>query len=222
MATDAARAFPRALATRTSGRTQISRQALELAMVTSRSREASEVVPSPEVGAVGSVGPAEEDQPPARSAHPRDSVWSATSTDTARNRRDGFASDETQHRPIRARFPSINVRPFPIKRAFLGAPRLSRALGGPSVGHRVFRRRAIDPRVRNPSRALRAIIHTPIRRPHLVNPYPRSARGPLASTSRRLDCRRPPPGGVEAPPRESTRARATPNTPPARPAARSS
>lgn len=124
VATDAARAFPRALATRTSGRTQISRQALELAMVTSRSREASEVVPSPEVGAVGSVGPAEEDQPPARSAHPRDSVWSATSTDTARNRRDGFASDETQHRPIRARFPSINVRPFPIKRAFLGAPRL--------------------------------------------------------------------------------------------------
>ena len=115
VATDGVRAFPRALATRTSGRTQISRQALELAMVTSRSREASEVVPQREVGAVGSVGPAGEDQPPARSAHPRDSLWSATSTDTARNRRDGFASDETQPRPKRARFPSINVCPFPIK-----------------------------------------------------------------------------------------------------------
>lgn len=87
VATDGARAFPHALATRTSGRTQISRQALELAMVTSRSREASEVVPYREVGAVGSFG-AEDDQPPARSAHPQDSVWSATSTDTARNRRD--------------------------------------------------------------------------------------------------------------------------------------
>ena len=118
------------------------------------------------------------------------------------------------HRSMFVHFRS-NVR-FSARRASR-----SHALGGPSVGHRVFRRRAIDPRVRNPSLALRARIHTPTRRP-LLNPYPRSARGPLASTSRRLDCRRPSPGGVEAPPRESTRARATPNTPPARPAARSS
>ena len=195
-------------------------------MVTSRSREASEVVQSPEVGAVGSVGPAEENQPPARSAHPRDSIWSATSTDTARNRRDGFVSDETQHRPIRARFPSINVRPFPIKRAFLGAPRLPRALGGPSVGHPIpsFVAERSTLALEHPhARFARSstIVHTPTPRP-ILNPFPRSARGPLASTSRRLDCRRPPPGGVEAPPRESTRARATPNTPPARPAARSS
>lgn len=125
VATDAARAFPRALATRTSGRTQISRQALELAMVTSRSREASEVVPPPEVGAVGSVGPAEEDQPPARSAHPRDSVWSATSTDTAET--DGTVSPPMKpnidryardfHRSMFVHFRS-NVR-FSARRASL-------------------------------------------------------------------------------------------------------
>ena len=220
MATDGARAFPHALATRTSGRTQISRQALELAMVTSRSREASEVVPYREVGAVGSFG-AEDDQPPARSAHPK--ILSGPRRRPIPPETDGtFRLDEIQPRTIRARVSSINVRSFPIKCVFHGALRLPRcALSRPSVGHRVIRRPATHPRFRNPSRAFRAIDQTPHRRP-VLNPSPRSARDPLASTSRRPDCRRPPPGGVEAPPRESNRARATPNTPPARPAARSS
>ena len=133
-----------------------------------------------------------------------------------------FRLDEIKPRTIRARVSSINVRSFPIKCVFHGALRLPRrALSRPSVGHRVIRRPVTHPRFRNPSRAFRAIDQTPHRRP-VLNPSPRSARDPLASTSQRPDCRRPPPGGVEAPPCESTRARATPNTPPARPAARSS
>ena len=136
-----------------------------------------------------------------------------------------FRLDEIQPRTIRARVSSINVRSFPIKCVFHGlsvAPRLKLCFcSRPSVGHRVIRRPATHPRFRNPSRAFRAIDQTPHRRP-VLNPSPRSTQH-HRSTSRRPDCRRRPPRRCRmVPPRESNRARATPNTPPARPAARSS
>ena len=121
--------------------------------------------------------------------HPQDSVWSATSTDTAET--DGTFRLDDQPRTIRARVHRsmfVHFRSNACSAA--AAPPLAIALSRPSVGHRVIRRPATHPRFRNLHARFAQSTKHPIAVRSSIHPLVRHES--LSVNIRRPGSRRPP------------------------------